>query len=67
MSQGSSKTILEEKNDIEGRHENASAIDLTRYHEQLVGRLVLDPEFVYFLFLFSSSSLLKQRGAHRVW
>ncbi|KAN0107661.1 Major facilitator superfamily domain containing protein [Russula decolorans] len=44
MSQGSSRTALDEKNDIEGRQGISSAIDLTKYHEQRVGRLVLDPE-----------------------
>lgn len=52
MSQGSSRTALNEKNDIEEKHRNSSAIDLTRYHEQRVGRLVLDPECVYILFIY---------------
>ncbi len=52
MSQGSSRTALGEKGDIEGTRGNPSEIDLTRYHEQRVGRLVLDPECVYcFYFL----------------
>jgi len=52
MSQGSSRTALGKENDIEEKYENSSAIDLTTYHEQGVGRLVLDPECVYFLFFY---------------
>jgi hypothetical protein len=36
------------------KHEIYSDIDLTHYHEQRAGRLVLDPECVPF-FLFGSS------------
>jgi hypothetical protein len=50
--QGSSKPDLDEKSGIvhtEVAHENTSEIDLTKYHEQSAGSLILDPKYVCFL------------------
>ncbi len=53
--QGKSKSGLEEKDKIvhteatEATGENPLEIDLTKYHEQRAGSLVLDPKCVCFL------------------
>jgi len=47
-----SKLDLDEKNgviDTKAEHENTLEIDLSKYHEQRAGSLVLDPKCVYFL------------------
>jgi hypothetical protein len=50
--QGKSKSDLEEKDKIvhtEATHENPLEINLTKYHEQRAGSLVLDPKCVCLL------------------
>ncbi|KAI0284707.1 MFS general substrate transporter [Russula aff. rugulosa BPL654] len=42
--QGRSKTDLDEKDDTEATQVNTLEMDLTKYHEQRVGSLVLDPD-----------------------
>ena len=52
--QGRSKADLDEKDDVihthtEATQENTLEIDLTKYHEQCAGSLILDPKCVSFL------------------
>ena len=50
--QGRPKSDLDEKIDVidtKATHENTLEIDLTTYHEQRAGSLVLDPKYVRFL------------------
>ena len=44
-----SKSDLDEKDDVVHVKETELEIDLTKYHEQRAGRLVLDPKCVCFL------------------
>ena len=66
--QGRSKTDLDEKDDTEATQVNTLEMVLTKYHEQRVGSLVLDPECVCFplvsLVRLADFPPLQQRGTH---
>ena len=48
--QETSRSDIDEKDDVVHVNETDLEIDLTKYHEQRAGRLVLDPKCVCFLF-----------------
>ena len=64
--QGRLRSDLDEKDGVihtgtEAAHENTSEIDLTKYHEQRAGSLVLDPKCVCFRLLLLATVRLADR------
>jgi hypothetical protein len=63
--QEKSRSDLDEKNDIEHIEETHLEIDLTKYHEQRAGRLVLDPKCVCFISFYYYAFLITHTTVRR--